>query len=96
MNTRRFIVGIIFCLVLLLGISGCATTSEKSSKTIQQMSKQELKSRLEDPSLVILDVRRPQDWKKSGKKIKGAIQENPYKFENWYARYPKTKAILLY
>jgi hypothetical protein len=96
MNTRRFLVGIIFCLVLLLGISGCATTSENSSNTIQRMSKEELKSRLEDPSLVILDVRRPQDWKKSGRKIKGAVQENPYKFDNWYARYPKAKTILLY
>ena len=96
MNTRRFLMGIIFCLALLLGISGCATTSEKSSQTIQQMSKEDLKSQLEDPSLVILDVRRPQDWKKSGKKIKGAVQENPYKFDNWYARYSKAKTILLY
>jgi hypothetical protein len=96
MNTKRFMVWIIFCLALLLGISGCATTSEKSSQTIQQMSKDELISRLEDPSLVILDVRRPQDWKKSGKKIKGAVQENPYKFENWYGRYAKAKTILLY
>jgi len=96
MNPRRFIAWLIFCLVLLLGVSGCATTSEKSSKTIQQMSKEDLKSRLEDPSLVILDVRRPQDWKKSGKKIKGAVQENPYKFDNWYARYSKAKTILLY
>jgi len=86
----------VFCLALLLGVSGCATTSEQSSKTIQQMSKEELKSRLQDPSLVILDVRRPQDWKKSGKKIKGAVQESPYKFENWYARYPKAKTILFY
>ena len=86
----------VFCLVLLLGVSGCATTSEKSSPTIQQMSKEELKSRLQDPSLVILDVRRPQDWKKSGKKIKGAVQENPYKFKNWYARYPKAKTLLFY
>jgi rhodanese-related sulfurtransferase len=86
----------VFCLALLLGVSGCATTSEKSSQTIPQMSKEELKSRLQDPSLVILDVRRPQDWKQSGKKIKGAVQENPNKFENWYAGYPKAKTILLY
>jgi hypothetical protein len=89
-------VWVISCLALLLGASGCATTSENSSNTIQRMSKEELKSRLEDPSLVILDVRRPQDWKKSGRKIKGAVQENPYKFDNWYARYPKAKTILLY
>ena len=86
----------VFCLALLFGVSGCATTLEKYSKTIPKMSKEELKSRLEDPSLVILDVRRPQDWKKSGKKIKGAIQENPFKFDSWYARFPKAKSILLY
>jgi hypothetical protein len=86
----------VFCLALLFGVSGCATTSEKSSQTIQLMSKEELKSRLQDPSLVILDVRRPQDWKQSGKKIKGAVQENPYKFDTWYARYSKAKTILLY
>jgi len=96
MNTRRLMVWGVFCLTLLLGVSGCTMISEKSSQTIQQMSKEELKSRLQDPSLVILDVRRPQDWKKSGKKIKGAVQENPYKFENWYARYPKAKTLLFY
>jgi len=96
MNMRQFMVWVVYCLALLLGVSGCATISEKSSATIQQMSKKELKSRLEDPSLIVLDVRRPQDWKKSGKKIKGAVQENPYKFDNWYARYPKGKTILLY
>jgi hypothetical protein len=89
-------VWVVFCLALLFGVSGCATTSEKSSTTIQKMSKEELKSRLQDPSLVILDVRRPQDWKKSGKKIKGAVQENPFKFDTWYAKYPKAKTILLY
>jgi hypothetical protein len=76
MNTRRFIVWVISCLALLLGASGCATTSENSSRTIQQMSKEDLKSRLEDPSLVILDVRRPRDLKKSGKKIKGAVSDD--------------------
>jgi len=96
MNTKRFIVWVISCLALLLGFGGCATISENSSKTIQRMSKEELKSRLEDPFLIILDVRRPRDWKKSGKKIKGAVQENPYKFDNWYARYPKAMTILLY
>ena len=96
MNTRPSMVWTVFCLALLLGVIGCASTLEKSSRTIPRMSKEELKSRLQDPSLVILDVRRPQDWKKSGKKIQGAAQENPFKFDTWYARYPKEKTILLY
>ncbi len=83
-------------LAVLIGICGCAMTPSTSSKAVQSISKESLKSKLEDPSIVILDVRRPQDWKKSGIKIKGAVQENPYKFDSWYSRYPKTKTIILY
>jgi rhodanese-related sulfurtransferase len=83
-------------LAVLIGICGCALTQETSSKTVQSISKESLKSKLEDPSIVILDVRRPQDWKKSGIKIKGAVQENPYKFDSWHSRYPKTKTVILY
>ena len=96
MRSRMFAVWFILGLVALIGILGCAMTPETPSKKVQSISKELLKSKLEDPSIVILDVRRPQDWKKSGIKIKGAVQENPYKFQSWYSRYPKTKTIILY
>ena len=96
MNLRRFVVWFNFCLAILIGVCGCAMTPATSSKAVQSISKESLKSKLEDPSIVILDVRRPQDWKKSGIKIKGAVQENPYKFDSWYSRYPKAKTIILY
>jgi rhodanese-related sulfurtransferase len=84
------------CLSLWIGIIGCALIPNFDSKDVKTISKESLKSRLEDPSIVILDVRRPQDWKKSGIKIKGAIQENPVKFDTWYSRYSKAKTIVLY
>lgn len=63
---------------------------------VKSISKESLKERLDDPNLIILDVRRPKGWKKSGIKIKVASQENPYKSKSWYARYPKNKTIILY
>ncbi|MBW2407361.1 MAG: rhodanese-like domain-containing protein [Deltaproteobacteria bacterium] len=96
MDTRQCVIWIIILYLFMLGIVGCAMTPEKSSNAKFRISKEELKDRLDDQNLIILDVRRPQDWKKSGIKIKGAIQENPYKFESWHSRYPKTKTIILY
>jgi len=96
MNTRQSVPWIIILYLFMIGSVGCALIPQTSFLAKSGISKEELKNRLEDPNLIILDVRRPQDWKKSGIKIKGAIQENPYKFESWYSRYPKTKTIILY
>jgi len=96
MNTRQNVIWVIILCLFMIGAVGCALIPQTSFLAKSGISKEELKDRLDDPNLIILDVRRPQDWKKSGIKIKGAIQENPYKFESWYARYPKTKTIILY
>ena len=96
MNSRRFLVWLILCLGLWIGVSGCSLIPKPFFNNVKRISKESLKARLEDPTIVILDVRQPQDWNKSGIKIKGAIQENPNKFNDWYYRYPKTKTIVLY
>jgi hypothetical protein len=96
MDTRQGIIWIIILYLFTIGSVGCALIPQTSFLAKSGISKEELKDRLDDPNLIILDVRRPQDWKKSGIKIKGAVQENPHKFERWYSRYPKTKTIILY
>ena len=96
MNTRQSVIWVIILCLFMIGSVVCALIPQTSFLAKSGISKEELKDRLDDPNLIILDVRRPQDWKKSGIKIKGAIQENPYKFEKWYSRYPKTKTIILY
>jgi hypothetical protein len=96
LNSKQFLAWLIFCLGVWVGVCGCALIPRTSLKKINRISKESLKSKLEDPSIVILDVRRPQDWIKNGIKIKGAIQENPYKFSSWYSRYSKAKTIILY
>jgi len=61
-----------------------------------RMTKDELKGMLDNPDLVIVDVRYGKDWTDSDKKIKGAIREDPNFFESWANKYPKDKTLLLY
>lgn len=96
MNSKQSAIWIIILNLFMIGIISCALIPQTSFLAKFGISKEELKNRLGNQNLIILDVRRPPDWKKSGIKIKGAVQENPYKFNSWYSRYPKTKTIILY
>jgi rhodanese-related sulfurtransferase len=51
---------------------------------------------LDNPDLVILDVRAQSDWKGGDSKIKGAIREDPESVKSWASRVPKDKSIILY
>ena len=67
-----------------------------AAEEVPRITKQELKPMLDDPAVVILDVRAGRDWKGSEKKIKGAIRENPKRFESWARKYSKEKTLVLY
>ena len=62
--------------VLLLLVS-CQALQQTAPWEIPEMSIKELKARLDDPELTIIDVRASGDWQSSDKKIKGAVRENP-------------------
>lgn len=96
MIRKRIFRIILFHILILTGIISCASAPNKSSDRALRISKETLNTWLDDSSLIIIDVRLPKDWKKSGEKIKGAVQEDPNKFADWLARYPKTKTIVLY
>ena len=62
-----------------------------------RITKEELKARMSEPDLVIIDVRTGRDWEKSDMKIKGAIRENPVKdAKSWADKYGKDKTLVLY
>jgi len=63
---------------------------------VPRITKEELKSRLGDRDVVILDVRRSGDWKASSSKIQGAVREDPADVDSWAAKYPKEKTLVLY
>jgi rhodanese-related sulfurtransferase len=61
-----------------------------------RITKEELRQRLGDPEVVIVDVRAGWDWRKSDRKISGAVREEPDDAGAWTTRYPKDKIIVLY
>jgi len=64
---------------------------------VPRVSKEELKSMLNDPRVIILDVRAAGDWDKSKIKIQGAVREDPNKSaKSWADKYSKDKTIVLY
>jgi len=85
--------------ILLVAIAllvACAGTGIASSDDAPLMTIDELKTMLDDPDLVILDVRRGKDWTSSEFKIKGAVYLKPEAYAEWADTYPKDQKIVLY
>jgi hypothetical protein len=83
--------------LFLAAFANAAKQSEtKPFPDIPRITKEELREKLTDPDVVILDVRLEQQWKSSKLKIVGAIHENPAAVESWAGKYPKDKTIVLY
>ena len=61
-----------------------------------RMTKEELKVRLGDPEVVVVDVRAGGSWTDSATKIKGAVREDPKAVQSWFQKYPKDKTLVFY
>ena len=66
------------------------------AESVALMTIDELKVMLDDPDLVILDVRKGKDWSSSEFKIKGATYRDPKTYAAWSGTYPKDRRIVLY
>lgn len=87
--------GKLIILALGLAIVGMLTQIVVAEE-VPRMAKEQLKPLLNDSDVITLDVRASRDWKGSEKKIKGAIRENPKRFESWARKYSKEKTLVLY
>jgi hypothetical protein len=63
---------------------------------IPRIAKEDLKARLQDPSVSIIDVRYAPNWKESDVMITGAAREDPMEIGLWTDRYPKNQTLVLY
>ena len=62
-----------------------------------KITAEELKAKLDDPDVIILDVRRAGHWKASDRKIAGAVREDPLDdVEGWGGNYAHDKTLVLY
>ena len=67
-----------------------------SAAEVPRMSKETLREQLDDPDMIILDVRTGSDWKASEFKIKGAVRASSDNVDSWAAKYAKDKTLVLY
>jgi hypothetical protein len=70
--------------------------SAQSPDPIPRMTKEELKSRLGSPDVIVIDVRQKGDWESSNKKITSAVREDPYAIPDHVKKYPKNKSLVFY
>jgi rhodanese-related sulfurtransferase len=92
MQDRRFVLSAALIAAALL----LAAAFTAGAATVPRMSTDELKLRLGEVDLVVLDVRGNWDWDKSGEKIAGAERVNPAEAEQWAGNYPREKTLVLY
>jgi 3-mercaptopyruvate sulfurtransferase SseA len=77
--------------LLLVFLWGCG-----GGENAPRLERNTLKSWLSDPQVIIIDVRAPQDWDGSKKKIKGAQRRDLKEIKTWAATLPKNKKIVFY
>jgi hypothetical protein len=94
MTMKRFWTIIAFLVTFVL--TGCLQNLALDAK-VPRMTKEDLRSLLDNPEVIILDVRIADEWKRSDLKIKGAVHEDPEKdYRIWGSKYPKDKTLVFY
>ena len=88
---KRLVGSLIPILVMMMA---CATLT--LSEGVPRMTKDQLKAMLDNPNLVIIDVRAGADWLRSDIKIKGAVREDYNDVNSWANKYTKNKLLVLY
>lgn len=70
---------------------------------VPRITKEQLKSMLGDPNVIVIDVRINRHWNESDSKIAGAVREDPgaqapkiTEADAWMSKYPKDKTLVFY
>ncbi len=90
---RKLILLVAIVAVFALAAIFAAPAAAQEAK---RMPIEELKGMLGSPDLVVVDVRRGEDWQSSTVKVKGAVREDPEKVDAWMSKYPKDKTLVFY
>ena len=91
------ILAVLAAVTFLAAFANAAKQSEtKPFPDIPRITIEELREKLADPEVIIIDVRPEQQWNSAKMKIAGAIHEDPAAIESWAGNYPKDKTIVLY
>jgi hypothetical protein len=67
-----------------------------SAEDAPRISKEEVRTLLGNPGVIILDARTGSSWSLSVRKIKGAVRVDPADVNSWAGGLPKDKKIVVY
>jgi rhodanese-related sulfurtransferase len=85
-----------FMLGLLVSVFAILLSLPTSASEVSIISSIQLKRILDNPEIVIIDVRSSKDWRSSNIKIKGAVRKLPKSFESWAHDFSTDKELILY
>ncbi len=83
-------------LIFILTIGFTVSLSAQAFCQVIKITINQLLESLDNPQVLILDVRTSGSWQDSDKKIKGAVRKNPETFGSWANDLPKNKFLALY
>jgi hypothetical protein len=98
MYIYRFLVLCVFALLVFISAYGCheGFRPVDELEDIPRITKEELKAKMGDPAVNIIDVRYKPNWQKSDRLIAGASREEPMEVGSWAHKYPRDRMIVLY
>ncbi len=86
----------ILSIVLVLAFVGLIISPVSTAKDVIRISKKKLEKLIDNPDVIILDVRLTQHWQNSEYKIKGAVRRRPTLFDSWANEFPRNNVLVLY
>lgn len=72
------------------------TVATAASIEVPRISIEQTKEMLDDPQVVIIDVRTAKTWWRSRTKILNAVREELGSLKKWANKYPKDKTLIFY
>jgi hypothetical protein len=98
MFIHKFSGWMLFLLLVTLAVIGChrGVRPVEELEDIPRMTKEDLRAKLGEPMIAIIDVRYTPNWKKSDRKIASAVREDPMELGSWTDRYSKDHILVLY
>ena len=88
--------GYSFLVVSLVLISLPIHPEADSTEEVPRISAAGVEKLMDNPDVVIIDVRTKKSWWSSTTKIYGALREDPSNVSQWIAKYSKTSTLIFY
>ena len=86
----------ILSIVIVSAFVGLIISPGFATEDVIRISKEKLEKLIDNPDVIILDVRNTQHWQNSEYKIKEAVRRRPTLFDSWANEFPRDKALVLY